>query len=350
MKMIPVSVLMRGRVAEHDETDSRRKSKAANRLEGTEGPLSKRDACQGKSRSQKLREMWHFLKTQEAFRRAPVLTLARAVLWYVRCLLQMPTVLKLPRWDIQMLFPSERKGFGKFIFAFREYYEPELSYLEQILSPGKVFVDVGANFGVYTLVASKLVSESGMVLAFEPTAQSFRILQQNIRLNNFPNVRAFQAALSNARSKAWLYHGWDPVGNSLGRDPLCSGDGEEVQTETLDQLLEESGIKHVDAIKIDVEGAEELVLRGAIRCLTSQRPIVIFEFNPACAALLGLSPSGSRKLLESLGYNFVLLGDCARSHNPKSRPTYFNIVAIPRRLTQDHSSSCDSVATPVRSL
>lgn len=279
--------------------------------------------------------MWHFLSTQEAFRQAPVLTLFRSFIWFWRCLFRMSGVLKLPRWNVRMFFPAKREGFGKFIFAFRELYEPELAYLEEILSPGKVFIDVGANFGVYTLVASKLVGETGSILAFEPTAQSFATLRRNIELNHFSNVRAFQVALAQERSKAWLYYGWDPVGNSLGKDPHYDNEGEEVQIETLDKVLQENGIDHVDAIKIDVEGAEELVLRGAAGCLTTQRPIVIFEFNPGCAAHLGLSAWGARDLLESLGYEFVLLGGCARSSSPESRPTYFNIVAIPTKLATE---------------
>jgi FkbM family methyltransferase len=242
-----------------------------------------------------------------------------------------------------MFFPAQRKGFGKFIFAFREYYEPELAYLEKILSPGKLFVDVGANFGVYTLVASKLVGETGQVLAFEPTARSFAVLQRNIELNHCPNVRGFQAALAETRSRAWLNYGWDPVGNWLEKDSKCGNQGEQVQTEALDQLLDENGINRVDAIKVDVEGAEELVLRGAMRCLTTQRPIVIFEFNPGCAARIGLLPWGARDLLESLGYEFVLLGDSARSGNPHSQPTYFNIVAIPKQSSAECSASFYSV-------
>jgi len=193
-----------------------------------------------------------------------------------------------------MFFPAQRKGFESLYMPFREYYEPELAYLEKILSPGNLSIDVGANFGVYTLVASRLVGETGRVLAFEPTAQSFATLRQNIALNHFSNVRAFSSRTSADRGKARLYHARDPVGNSLGKDPLWGVEGEEVQTEALDNLLEESGIGRVDAIKIDVEGAEELVLRGAIRCLTSYNPIVIFEFNPGCAARLGLS-TGRRK-------------------------------------------------------
>jgi FkbM family methyltransferase len=307
-----------------------------------EGCMKNGNITPGNSRLQKAREMWHFLKTQDAFRRAPVRTLFRTALWYWRCLLRMTTALELPKWNVRMFFPSQRKGFGKFIFAFREYYEPELAYLGKILSPGNLFIDVGANFGVYTLVASKLVGETGRVLAFEPTAHSFAILQQNLALNHSSNVRAFQVALAQTRGKAWLYHGWDPVGNSLGKDPLWGSDGEDVQTEALDNLLEENGANRVDVIKIDVEGAEELVLRGAIRCLTSQSPIIIFEFNPGCAARFGLSPYGARDLLESLGYEFVVLGDSAKSNNPDSRPTYFNIVAIPKQSNEDFYRSFHS--------
>ena len=293
----------------------------------------------GRRRLEKAREMWQFLKTQEAFRRAPLLTLLRAVAWYWRCRLKMATVLELPRWNVRMFFPARRKGFGKFIFAFREYYEPELAYLERILSPGKVFIDVGANFGVYALIASKLVRETGRVLAFEPTAQSFATLKNNIELNHASNVLAYQVALAQTKRKAWLNYGWDPVGNWVSKDSPGSSEGEEVQTEALDQVLVEHGITHVDAIKIDVEGAEELVLRGAIGCLTAHSPIVIFEFNPDCAARLGLSPWGARDLLESLGYESVVLGNCATSDNPESRPAYFNIVAIPKRSAGELSDS-----------
>jgi FkbM family methyltransferase len=287
----------------------------------------------------KAREMWRFLKTQYAFRRAPLLTLCRSAGWYGRCFARKPTVLELPRWKIRMLFPSQRRGFGKFIFAFREYYEPELAYLEKILTSGMIFVDAGANFGVYTLVASRLVGPAGKVLAFEPTVQSFAVLRQNIELNRFPNVDAFQVALAEERGEAWLNYGWDPVGNWVGEGPHGKNQGEEVQAESLDQILEGKGIRHVDAIKIDVEGGEERVLRGSVRCLTESKPIVIFEFNPACAHRCGLSPWGAADFLECLGYEFMLLGDCATSAASDSRPTYFNIVAIPDRSAQQFPCS-----------
>src|SRR5258706_15783582 len=129
----------------------------------------------------------------------------------------MAKALELPRWNVRMFFPAQRKGFGKFIFAFREYYEPELAYLEKVLSPGKIFIDVGANFGVYTLVASKLAGAAGRVIPIEPTAQAFSVLRQNIALNHFAHGRGFQVALTQTRGKAGVYHGFGPCGNPPGR-------------------------------------------------------------------------------------------------------------------------------------
>jgi len=249
-----------------------------------------------------------------------------------------------------MFFPAQRKGFGKFIYAFREYYEPELAYLEKVLSQGKVFVDVGANFGVYTLVASRLVGATGKVIAVEPTAESFVTLRENIALNHFANVSTFQVALTQTTGKAWLYHGWDPVGNSLGKSPLSSDEGEEVQTESLDNLLENGGISRVDVIKIDVEGAEELVLRGATKTITTNRPVIIFEYNPACAAHFSLSPCGARDFLEGMGYEFVVLGECARSDTSKSGPTYFNIIAIPKQFAGEFAGSFHLLMKPSNSM
>ncbi|MGB7844229.1 MAG: FkbM family methyltransferase [Candidatus Acidiferrum sp.] len=230
-----------------------------------------------------------------------------------------------------MFLPGKWRGFGKFIFAFRENYEPELTYLERVLSPGKTFIDAGANFGVYTLVASKIVGETGRVLAFEPSLQSFPVLQHNIALNGLMNTSAYRLALSDRSGKAWLYHGRDPVQNSLGRDPVSSGEGEEVETESLDNVVQKAGVEHVDIIKLDVEGAEEMILRGAMKTLTADRPVVIFEVNAAAAAGLGLSPQGARELLRNLDYQFIVLGQRENGHAQKPALTYFNVVAAPRQ-------------------
>jgi FkbM family methyltransferase len=232
-----------------------------------------------------------------------------------------------------MTFPPRWKGIGKVYFAFREYYEPELLYLEKVLSPGKTFVDVGANFGIYTLIASALVGDAGRVIAFEPSLQSFPVLQRNITLNGLTNIAAFRVALCDKRGAARLYHADDPVSHSLGKDPSWKDEGEEVATEILDHFIEQDKIQRVDVIKLDVEGAEELVLRGAKGALSRMRPVIIFEVHPAASARLGLSSCGASNLLKELGYELTVVDEKAWGCGEKSPPTYFNVIAVPKTVS-----------------
>lgn len=279
-----------------------------------------------------LERKWKRLKTQDRFRRAPILTIVRLVSWRARCLFQKLAVVKLRRWKVKMFLPVKWEGIGRQIFAFREDYEPELAYLESLLSPGKTFIDVGANLGIYTLVASRIVGEAGRVLAFEPSAQSFPLLRQNIALNGLRNVLALPVALSQKTGTAQLFSAPDPSGNSFGKDPLFNGEIEEVVTDTLDNVLRRAFVREVDVIKMDVQGAEELVLRGASRLLCSMRPVIIFEVYPSGAALLKLSKNGALDILKSYGYAFMRIGKHDSVDHLGSAEEYFNVVAVPERM------------------
>jgi FkbM family methyltransferase len=230
-----------------------------------------------------------------------------------------------------MLLPARWKGVEKLIFVFRETYESELNYLETILSEGQTFVDAGANLGIYTLVACRIVGQSGRVIAFEPSLQSFPILKENIQLNGFTNVQAFRIALSDKTGEAVLYHGDDPGKNSLGHDPCGDPEGETVTTLSLEEALQQASIERVDVIKMDVEGAELLVLRGANKVLASHRPIILFEINSEACVRLGLSPYGAWDHLAKLDYEFfVLKQDGSLCALEAMRMVLGNIVAIPR--------------------
>jgi FkbM family methyltransferase len=232
-----------------------------------------------------------------------------------------------------MHLPPNWRGVAKLIYAFRDHYEPELLYLERVLSPGKVFVDAGANFGIYTLLASKIVGEAGRVISFEPSSRVFPVLQRNIALNGFKNVLAFHVALTDKPGRARLYYHAAVGCDSLGKDASFEQDAraEDVSTESLDNVLKQSSVGRVDVIKMDVQGAEELALRGAIEIVTSTRPVVIFELFPEGAASLGLSPNGAWNFLEGHGYEFFIVderGTVSRLLSPP--PTVANVLAIHR--------------------
>ncbi|PYU78784.1 MAG: hypothetical protein DMG50_26200 [Acidobacteria bacterium] len=282
-----------------------------------------------KSPIKNLVKKWHWLRTQAGFQTAPVLTIFRFISWVTRCALRKGAIVKLGRWNLSMFLPARWKGIEKLIFVFRENYESELSYLESALSRGKTFVDVGANLGIYALVASRIVGQSGRVIAFEPSVQSFPRLKQNIALNGITNVMALPAAVSDKTGRAWLYHGPDASQNSLGRNPFLEQKAEEIVTESLDNALRQALVEHVDVMKMDVEGAEELVLCGANRVVTSLRPTIIFEINPQASMRLGLSPRGAWDLLDSLGYDFFVSGPDGSLSKATSPPMNRNVVAVP---------------------
>ena len=276
---------------------------------------------------------WDFLSMHPAFRRAPMQTTLRLVSWRTRCLLRTAATVHLRRSGVRMFLPPNWRGVAKLIYAFRDDYEPELLYLERVLSPGKVFVDAGANFGIYTLLASKIVGEAGRVISFEPSSRAFPVLRRNIALNGFKNVLALPLALTDKPGRARLYYHSAVGCDSLGKDASFEQDAhtEEIGTESLDNVLKHTSVGRVDVIKMDVQGAEELALRGANEIVTSTRPIVIFEFFPEGAVSLGLSPNGTWNFLEGCGYEFFIVderGTASRLLSPP--PTIANVLAIHR--------------------
>lgn len=216
------------------------------------------------------------------------------------------------------------------IYVAREYYEPELIAMERFLRPGGVAVDAGACLGIYTCVAGRLVGDSGLVLAFEPVLDSFSVLVRNLAINRLANVVAFRKALANWEGRTCLYrHDGRADSFSLG---LAEGvECQEVSVTTLDRVAASEGIDRVDLIKMDVEGAEELVLRGATSLLLRGRPVVVMEINPRAATRLGLRADGAWILLKDMGYDFFLATGAGELREVDRPPPAGNVVAIPRK-------------------
>ena len=248
-------------------------------------------------------------------------------------MLGIPSILSLPEFDARFYLPPRWHGAGTtMIYALRTSYEQELKHLSRFILPGMVVVDGGANCGIYTVAAAKLVGPSGLVLSFEPGAEAFSVLRKNIGLNCLRNVRMYHAALSEKEGKAALYHHKGrPNSFSLGSSGASETDFEEVAARTLCNAMQKHAIQRIGLIKLDVEGAEELALLGGKPIIACSRPTVIFEVHAAAAKRLGLSPTGAWELLEGLGYNFFLLtdrGDLCPLNQPPAGDDVINVVAI----------------------
>src|SRR5215211_7369391 len=145
---------------------------------------------------------------------------------------------------------------------------------------GDIVVDVGAHIGKYTIIASKMVGSQGKVTAIEAHPVNYDILKKNIVLNKLDNVIALNYAVHSKETKVKLYEPGQEKGftiyNTIMTDRTLESKNQkyiEVKANTLDSLLVENGINQANWIKIDVEGAEYEVLRGAINILSSSKDI-----------------------------------------------------------------------------
>lgn len=183
--------------------------------------------------------------------------------------------------------------------------------LLELIGPGMVVIEVGANIGDYTLAFADKCGPAGRVVAFEPSPETFAILCKNIELNGYRNVVPVNKAVSNAAGDASLFEDSESSGNtSLFRGVVPSPtSGIEVQATTLDDYVRSNGIGRLDFIKTDAQGSEYLILSGAANCLRRFRPVVCLEFWP-----LGIDNSGAHPLellaqLRSLGYTLAIIPD-----------------------------------------
>lgn len=187
--------------------------------------------------------------------------------------------------------------------ALRASEKHELALLSQLIKPGMTVLDIGANFGTNTYVASKAVGPKGKVFAFEPDPYNYQGLVDYINTEKLTNVTPMELALSNKRGKTELYIDDVNIGNhSLAQNNLYTGKTSvTVETETLDSLKEQIG--HVDFICIDVQGAEPLVFEGAKQMLGENHKLTIFmEFWPSGIKRMGFEPLVFLKRFYDMGF------------------------------------------------
>jgi len=157
----------------------------------------------------------------------------------------------------------------------------ELTFVSQYLRPGDKAMDIGANVGIFSVVMGASVGAHGAVFAFEPVASNVLRLEKNLGRNALGNVSVFPVALGAADGQMRLHMATDPAYPSLHEVQGGFGSGTEVlvQVRSLDCIWEELGCPDISMVKIDVEGSELEVLRGASRFLTTSCPTLLIEAN-----------------------------------------------------------------------
>jgi len=188
----------------------------------------------------------------------------------------------------------------------------ERALIRRLVKLGDVALDAGAYFGLHTVLLSELVGTSGQVYAFEPSPAVLPCLTKTI--GRIHNTTLLPVALGESQSSASLFVPPEPSSASFADWtpwPEASKRRYEVQVDCLDRLVAEGRVALPDFFKCDVEGAEALVFRGALRVLDRERaPFVLFELNAAANAALGLEANSALSFLRNLrtpAYQFYSL-------------------------------------------
>ena len=211
----------------------------------------------------------------------------------------------------------------------------------RLIGEGSVVIDIGANMGAHTLHFAKLVAPTGCVLAFEPTASAVARLRRNISVNPdlAPRVSIYQAMIASEDTAAppgEIYSSW-PLVEETASHPLHLGvpvSTAGANAISLNKAVAKAGLKKISLIKLDVDGFEMDVLRGADAVLRKYRPVIVMEIAPYVLEERGESRYGPVDLLEQAGYRFASLsgrsiGDIRKRVRSLAPGHSINILALP---------------------
>lgn len=197
---------------------------------------------------------------------------------------------------------------------FYQYEPAELSLILPLIPAGGTVLDIGGNFGWYSLQIARTIP-GVRIFAFEPIPQTYDYFCRNLRLNSVTNVEALNMGLSNKPGELVFYFCKDSSGSASSANIGDRADATKItcRVETLDHFVSQRKLK-VDFVKCDVEGAELLVFQGALETLAAQKPAILSEMLRKWSAKFNYHPNEIIQLLGKIGYR------CHEIHEGRLRP------------------------------
>lgn len=209
----------------------------------------------------------------------------------------------------------------------------ERRFVNAFLKPGMVVLDVGAHHGLYSLLSSRVVGASGKVIAFEPSPRERERLQEHLLMNHTQNVEIVPIALGSDSGRKELVLAADAGYNTLAAQALVtSSDRAAVDVLSLDEFVAGRSLPEIDLIKVDVEGGELDVLRGAESMLRKlPRPVLLCEVEDRRTEPWGYAARDIIRHLQSRGFRWYrpLQAGGVRAIDPERHVLDSNFVAIP---------------------
>ncbi len=189
------------------------------------------------------------------------------------------------------------------LLAYGRYETAETDVFGRLLRPGMVVVDIGAHVGYYALMAAGPVAPEGCVYAFEPDPHNYALLTANVDVNRTPNTVCVPKAVSSRSGRVTLFLDRNNQGaHTLAEANIETAPGGRVEIDAL-SLDEFFRGRRVDLIKMDVQGAEGLVIDGASGLLEQHGPTILMEFWPGGLRRMGTDPGALLATLLGHGYS-----------------------------------------------
>jgi FkbM family methyltransferase len=185
----------------------------------------------------------------------------------------------------------------------------EREILSQLVKPGDCVFDVGTYWGWYTILFCNLVKNSGSIHCFEPVPPSYEMLLENVKINEYSNVLINNVALSDVNGEVDIFVPKNQYGLASLKQHF-DGENEHYKCSSiqLDEYVSEKKIKNIALIKVDIEGAEMLFLRGGKTTLQSEeKPILMLEYLEKFAVNFGYTFEDVMTLMMKYGYRTYII-------------------------------------------
>ena len=182
--------------------------------------------------------------------------------------------------NIHVTVPASLQSMTTYILQEQnDWFEDEIKFIRHFVKPGMRVVDIGANYGLYTLTIADMLGDSGKIWAFEPTEATSVCLKESISCNKFNNINLIQSGLSDRLGEAKLFTSPNSELNTLSKDVSFGGQYETVSLLTLDYCNHEYKWESIDFIKLDV--VEQYGIKGlaTVKTLSSLSPLIMFELK-----------------------------------------------------------------------
>ncbi len=197
------------------------------------------------------------------------------------------------------------------IYFFGAYEPIELSLFLGTLKEGSTVVDAGANIGFYSLMASQEIGPAGRIFSFEPVPETFARLTENVERNALNNITPVNQALWNKSDTlrfSLAKENEQNIGGYSFSESETAVKHTECQAIPLDEFATQAGIERIDAMKMDIEGAERFALEGAAGMISRDHPVILLEVCRQTCGNAGYSPDDLWDFLKGHGYRAYVIG------------------------------------------